>query len=106
MTYRLKDLKENYEIEIEKITEKIKNSSAKRILLQFPEGLKPYAVPITDYIQEKTKAEIHIWLADCFGACDIPQTEADLLIQFGHAPWDKKFDGTSIDSKNLSLTSL
>ena len=88
----LKELEEKYEFEFKKILDEIKNSRAKLVLLQFPDGLKPYATTIVDYLKSKTdgKVEFLIWLGSCFGACDTPvgleklKPKIDLLIQFGH----------------------
>jgi len=60
-------------------------------LLQFPDGLKPYATAVVDYLEEKTSAEFLIWFGSCFGACDTPigleniKPKIDLIIQFGHS---------------------
>jgi 2-(3-amino-3-carboxypropyl)histidine synthase len=88
MEYNLSDLEEKYELELGRILEEIKKMNAKKVLIQLPDGLKPYAVPIADYLEKETKAEIRIFLGDCFGACDIPESDSDLIIQFGHAPWN------------------
>ena len=85
---KLAKLQEQYEIDLDKIIKEIKQSKAKTVLLQFPEGLKPYALDFVDYFKEKIKSiEFRIWLGTCFGACDIPKTDYDLLIQFGHSKW-------------------
>ncbi len=78
---------EKYNLELEKIIKKIKSEKLKKILLQFPDGLKPLATAITDYLTEKTNADFRIWFGSCFGACDIPPVKEnfDLIIQFGHA---------------------
>lgn len=101
------EIDEKYELEIDKIAKTIKKEKAKRVLLQFPDGLKPYATAIADEIKkrldEKTKKdiEIMIWLGSCFGACDVPiQTEklgVDLIVQFGHSEWDYK------DTKDIKI---
>ncbi len=83
----LKQIQEQYDLELDRIIKEIQKQDPKKVLLQFPDGLKPYATLIADYLEEKTKTPITIWLGTCFGACDIPQTDADILIQFGHAPW-------------------
>lgn len=86
----LTDIEEQYSLDLDFIVDKIKKNKAKLVLLQFPDGLKPYATAIVDYFQEKTKAEFLIWLGDCFGACDTPvglesfKPKIDLIIQFGH----------------------
>jgi 2-(3-amino-3-carboxypropyl)histidine synthase len=87
MQYELKDLESRYELELGRIIDEIKKQKAKMVLLQFPEGFKPWAMEITKYLEEKTSSEIRIWLGSCFGACDLPKSDADLIIQFGHAEW-------------------
>ena len=87
MEYELKNLEERYELELDRIVKKIEKENAKSVLLQLPDGLKPYGLVIGDYLQEKTDAKISIWLGACFGACDLPDSDADLVIQFGHSPW-------------------
>jgi len=93
------ELEKEYELEIEKIAETIIKQKAKKILLQFPDGLKPYSTIIHDKIIKELKnqkygerVKIFIWLDSCFGACDIPlETERlgiDLIVQFGHSSWD------------------
>ena len=86
----IQELEEKYDLELNKIIFKIKNKKVKLVLLQFPDGLKPYATTIVDYLSEKTNAEFLIWFESCFGACDTPvglekiKPKIDLIIQFGH----------------------
>ena len=82
---KLKDL--NYDLELEKVIENIKDSKAKFVLLQFPDGLKPYATAVVDYLEENTDAEFAIWMESCYGACDTPVgvKDVDLVVQFGHS---------------------
>lgn len=86
----INELQKKYNLELEKVISEIKRTKAKLVLLQFPDGLKPYATSIVDYLREKTNAEFLIWLGSCYGACDIPtgvdklKPKIDLTIQFGH----------------------
>ncbi|HKL23666.1 MAG TPA: diphthamide synthesis protein [Candidatus Nanoarchaeia archaeon] len=85
--WTIKDLKAEYSLDFEKIIELIIEKNAKRVLLQFPDGLKQYAKAIVDYLEEKTSAEFFIYLGTCFGACDTPlgmEDKVDLMIQLGH----------------------
>ncbi len=75
----------NYDFEIEKIVNEIKEQKAKRVLLQLPDGLKPKATQIVNELRKKTNAEIMIWAGSNFGGCDIPQVKVDLIVNFGHA---------------------
>ena len=91
MDISIKSLEEKYDLEFEKVIENVKKSKAKLILLQFPDGLKPYATSVVDYLKEKTSAEYLIWIESCYGACDTPtgiealKPKIDLVIQFGHS---------------------
>ena len=76
-----------YELELDKAVAKIKKEKAKTVCIQLPEGLKPKAKEIADKLEKETKAKILIWIGSCFGACDVPDVKADLLIQWGHSEW-------------------
>ncbi len=86
----LAEIGEHYELELDRIVAEIKKAKAKLVLLQFPDGLKPYATAIVDSLKQKTSAEFLIWLSSCFGVCDIPvglenlKPKIDLVVQFGH----------------------
>ncbi len=83
----LKDLEERYVLELDKIVETINDKKVKKVLLQLPDGLKIYALDIVNYLEKRCDANISIYLGSCFGSCDVPTTNADLVVQFGHAPW-------------------
>ena len=98
-TKSLNELEECYDLELASIAEKIKNQKPKpcKVLLQFPDGLKPYATQIQEKLvsllaKDKKSPEILIYLDTCFGACDLPleaqSLGVDLIIQFGHSPWN------------------
>ncbi len=75
-------------LELEKAVKKIITQEARIVCLQLPDGLKPKAKEIQDYLKQNTSAEIIIWAGSCFGSCDIPngleKIGVDLLIQWGH----------------------
>ena len=76
-----------YDLELNKAVLKINQEKAKIVCIQLPDGLKPEAEKIKNYLEQNTNAKIIIWLGSCFGACDIPNVKADLLIQWGHSEW-------------------
>ncbi len=90
MEKTIEEIQEKYDLELEKIILEIQKIKAKLVLLQFPDGLKPYATAVVDYLRNKTKAEFLIWLGSCYGACDTPvgleriKPNIDLVVQFGH----------------------
>jgi 2-(3-amino-3-carboxypropyl)histidine synthase len=74
-----------YDFEIERILNEIKNCGAKLVGLQFPEGLKKNALAIASEIEENTGAKVIILIDPCYGACDLKEIPGmDLLIHFGH----------------------
>ena len=75
-----------YDLELDRAIDEINKTQAKNVLVRLPDGLKNKATEIVSFLEEKTKANIFIWLGSCWGACDYPEIkEIDLLIQFGHA---------------------
>jgi diphthamide biosynthesis enzyme Dph1/Dph2-like protein len=85
----LKDIDERYELELEKIVDAMKSKNSRNVLIQLPDGLKQWGVDIVDYLKKEVDSdvEISLWLGDCFGACDLPLGNFDLVVQFGHAAW-------------------
>jgi 2-(3-amino-3-carboxypropyl)histidine synthase len=78
-----------FDFEEERIKQEIAKLSAKRVLLQLPEGLKPEGPRLAKII-EGTGALPIISADPCYGACDLATAEAerlgiDLIIHFGHA---------------------
>ena len=81
-----------YDLDLERAASEIRQAKAKRVCIQLPDGLKPRAREIADFLKKSTKAETVIWLGSCFGACDTPdfsgmkkEDRPDLLIQWGHS---------------------
>ena len=100
------DINEKYELEIERLVETIGKERSKRILLQFPDGIKPYATAILEEIElrlarEKLNCEILLWFDSCFGACDVPlevgRLGVDLIVQFGHSAWPYSDEVSTVD---------
>jgi len=83
-----------YNPEVEKVIAKIKDSKAKTVCVQLPDGMKPYAKEISDRLEEETGVRVLIWLGSNFGACDIPlglnRMGVDLLLSWGHNRFNKK----------------
>ena len=74
-----------YDLELNRVIGKIKKNKAKTVCVQLPDGLKPKADEIADFIEKNTKADVVIWLNSCYGSCDAPKLDVDLLIQWGHS---------------------
>lgn len=80
----------NYQFKIDQIIDKIRNTGAQIVGLQFPEGLKVHATEIAREIENQTGVMVVISGDPCYGACDLSDTEmdgmVDLLVHFGHTP--------------------
>ncbi len=82
------------EINLENAIAEIKKANSKNVLLQFPEGLKTKAMEIALEIEKRAKCNALIDIDPCFGACDVPESEAkklkcDLIVHFGHVEFMK-----------------
>ncbi|QGA54908.1 diphthamide biosynthesis enzyme Dph2 [Sulfolobus sp. E5-1-F] len=83
----------SYNFEEERVVKEIREKNAKRVLLQFPEGLKYFSIDIVKKLKEKLPyVDFIISGEPSWGACDIAEDEAqqvnaDLIIHFGHTPY-------------------
>ncbi|WP_149528546.1 diphthamide biosynthesis enzyme Dph2 [Sulfuracidifex tepidarius] len=101
------DFQENY------VIQEIKKRGAKRILLQFPEGLRYFSSDIVkDISSALPNVEIIVSGDSSWGACDVAEHEArqlgaDLIVHYGHSPYTwyyPKFPTIFVETKStLSL---
>jgi len=80
---------ELFDLEETKLHEEIRKRSAKKVLLQLPEGLKPQGPGLAEAI-ERTGALAIVSGDPCYGACDLPlceaeRLEANLIVHYGHS---------------------
>lgn len=78
-------------MELKRVSKEIKKQKAKTVCIQLPDGLKPKATEIATFLEKETKAKVMIWAGSCFGSCDIPKLDVDLLVQWGHSRWGKLY---------------
>jgi len=80
-----------YDLELDNVIRRIKTERAKTVCLQLPDGLKPKAAEMADFLEQKTECQVIIFLGSCFGACDVPleveRLGVDLLVAWGHSEW-------------------
>lgn len=83
----------SYNFDEERIIHEIKARNAKKVLLQFPEGLKYFSIEIVNKLRKKIpNVDFIISGEPSWGACDIAEDEAiqigaDLIVHFGHTPY-------------------
>lgn len=73
---------------VSELIQKIKERGARKIALQFPEGLKRQAARIAGELRQGGFSVV-VSGDPCYGACDLDLDTlgmADLLVHFGHAP--------------------
>lgn len=84
-----------YDLQLTTALAQIKQAKAKLVLIQLPDGLKPQAQEIEQFLTQKTDAKILIWLGSCYGACDLPleveRIGVDLIINWGHSQFIKEW---------------
>ncbi|XP_044735339.1 2-(3-amino-3-carboxypropyl)histidine synthase subunit 1 [Chrysoperla carnea] len=83
-------LPQNYNFEIPKTIWRIRQTGAKRVALQMPEGLLMFSTTIADIIEDFTEAETIIMGDVTYGACCVDDytakaLEVDLLVHYGHS---------------------
>lgn len=83
-------LPKNYNFEIPKTIWRIKQTNAKLVALQMPEGLLLYSTTIADIVRDFTEADVVIMGDVTYGACCIDDFTAkalgvDLLVHYGHS---------------------
>lgn len=84
-------MQSEFNLELDKVADRIKKDNAKTVCIQLPDGLKPLGKDIADELHKKTNATIILWAGSCYGACDLPieveRLGVDLLVQWGHSEW-------------------
>ncbi|XP_052872753.1 2-(3-amino-3-carboxypropyl)histidine synthase subunit 1 [Anopheles cruzii] len=80
----------NYNFEIHKTIWRVRETKAKRVALQMPEGLLMYSLVISDVIERFTEADTIVMGDVTYGACCVDDFTAkalgaDLLVHYGHS---------------------
>lgn len=86
-----------YDLELNKVVSKIKELDAKRVLLQLPDGMRPFAVQMVNAITSAIKTKVFLSGNSCYGACDISIDQArgldiDLIVHYGHTQYVGDFE--------------
>ena len=98
-------LPDNYNFEIHKTIWRIRKTGAKRVCLQFPDGLFIFAVPIVNLLKEFLLEVEFVIMADvvygacCVDDCKAKELECDMLVHYGHSclvPINQMANGVAI----------
>jgi len=80
-----------YDLEIDRVIDYMKEHDCKSVTIQLSDGLKCHAHKIAEQIEKATGAEVIIWAGSAYGACDlaidVKRFQCDLLVHFGHSEW-------------------
>lgn len=79
-----------YDFETERVVGEILKKGVKRVLIQFPEGLREQAFRVVKELSLKVEAELFVSGDPCYGACDLPLRQAkslniNLIVHYGHS---------------------
>ncbi|MEM2122885.1 MAG: diphthamide biosynthesis enzyme Dph2 [Candidatus Bathyarchaeia archaeon] len=90
----------HYEIDLTPIIRRISKANHKRILLQFPDGLRPIAWKIANKFMEHGLGVI-VSADPCYGPCDLAYMEletlnCDLIVHLGHTPPHGNYEGEAL----------
>ena len=82
-----------YDFNLERVVSEVIETNARRVLIQLPNGMKNYIPYIINYLKEKLRGNVELFVSTShtYGACDIAEDEAlrigaDLIVHFGHTP--------------------
>ncbi|WP_135535422.1 MULTISPECIES: diphthamide biosynthesis enzyme Dph2 [Halostella] len=80
-----------WDYELDRIVEQVEEKGAKKVGLQFPEGLKRRGPRVADDIRELVGDDVTVMLSGqpCYGACDLDtflMKRTDVFVHFGHSP--------------------
>ncbi|KAB1188343.1 MULTISPECIES: diphthamide biosynthesis enzyme Dph2 [Haloferax] len=80
-----------WDYELERIIDAIEERDAKRVGLQFPEGLKRRGPAVADDLRQLCDDDVTFMLSGqpCYGACDLDtylMRRTDVFVHFGHSP--------------------
>mgnify|MGYP000150215207 CR=1 FL=1 len=83
-----------YNFELDRVVREVRSRRARRVILQFPDGLKVYALKLAGEIESKCGVDVIVLADPCYGGCDVAFDEArrlsaDLIIHFGHTQFLK-----------------
>ena len=78
-------------MEVGRVASEIKARGASRVLVQLPDGLRPYALSLVQSLEEASGAQVFLSGDSCYGSCDLAVNQAeglgvDLLVHYGHTP--------------------
>ncbi len=80
-----------WDYELDRIVEAVEERNAKKVGLQFPEGLKRRAGRVTDDLRRLLPEDTNVLISGqpCYGACDLDtymMRRTDVFVHFGHSP--------------------
>ena len=86
-----------YDLEEQRIIDKVNSGKYTKVLLQLPDGLKTEAGDLVRRLEKDTSATYLIWFGTNFGACDLPigvqALGVQLVVAFGHNKYVKDVKG-------------
>ena len=107
-----KVFKSQYDIPVELAVEAIRRASARRVVVQLPDGLKPLGVALAKCLESLTGAEVLLHADSTFGACDLQygQLEVtlnpDVIVHVGHSPYPAELAHDALEPRRARVVYL
>ncbi len=80
---------QDYDLELDRVIDRIKELRATKVCFQMPDGLKAYIPRIRRRVEMETDAVPVFSVDPCFGACDLsrsmPDIGCELIVHLGHS---------------------
>jgi 2-(3-amino-3-carboxypropyl)histidine synthase len=78
-----------FDLEEDRLVAEIMGRGARKIVLQFPDGLKQEGPRVARLVKQRTGAEVFVSAVPAWGACDLSldaarRLKADMLVHYGH----------------------
>ncbi|MEM3737009.1 MAG: diphthamide biosynthesis enzyme Dph2 [Candidatus Bathyarchaeia archaeon] len=90
-----------FDLKTSEVVASVVEKSARKVMLQLPDGLKRYGLEVAETVEKETGATVYLSADPCYGACDLPTEEAkrlgvDLIVHYGHTPFTKQITSNII----------
>jgi 2-(3-amino-3-carboxypropyl)histidine synthase len=98
----------DYDLELDRILQKIKENNYSSVLLQFPEGMLDKPLNKVKEILSKENLKVYVAGDPSYGACDLAVDQAkklkcDLLVHFGHSEFGFAHQVSSVRKEPVDI---
>ncbi|MEN3000138.1 MAG: diphthamide biosynthesis enzyme Dph2 [Acidilobaceae archaeon] len=99
-----------YEVELDLAVRSLRGTSAKRIVLQLPDGLKKFGADIARCLEEALEeAEVFVHADSVYGSCDLQYGQLlatlrpDAIVHVGHSPYPAEIAHEGLEPRGVRV---